>query len=241
MEKLPVILDVGTQHIKIGFGDCRKNEPDVVFRSSEATENEAAASEIAPTSNGATTNWEQFEDIVNHALRTKLKVCSGDHPLLLIEKPGFDVDTRQRIVELAFEGLDVPAFHLASEPLMALYSVGISSGIVLSSGHESSFVSTVHDGHRPPYGVVNLGFGGREVTRLTRTLVKDKLGKEVDVGEAERIKCKYGFVTPCRTKSQDSICSNPSSNDFEKIGPKVGEMLISPGQYYHGNAYVIFS
>ncbi|XP_054756430.2 actin-like [Lytechinus pictus] len=219
----PVILDVGNLLTKVGLCELEKTSPDHIFPSQE--------SDIFPDkfdehssliSDSTVTNWDRFEDIMQHAIGITSKKKSSDHPLVLVEKPGLDRHCRQKMVQLAFEGLEVPYFYLGSEPTMALYSVGLSAGIVLSSGHESSHVSTIHDGHRPPYGLVPLGFGGKDVTSYTADIVKDMLGKEFSTDEAENFKCRNGHFyaeeTPC----------NPGSEKKEEIGQKIAEYVLHP-------------
>ncbi|XP_791526.2 actin-3 [Strongylocentrotus purpuratus] len=223
--KKPVILDVGNLFTKVGFCELEKTSPDHIFHSQEAEKIPDRVVDHSPSpliSDRTVTDWDSFEQIIQHAIWTKSKIKSSDHPLVLIEKPGLERSCRQKMVELAFEGLDVPEFYLASEPVVALYSVGLSSGIVLSSSYMSSNVSTIHDGHRPPYGLVHLGFGGRDVTQYAMDLIKDELGKEISIEEAEKLKCCHG-----QFHAKDRTC-NPGPEKLEEIGQKIAEYVLNP-------------
>ncbi|XP_071492767.1 uncharacterized protein [Diadema antillarum] len=226
----PVILDIGSRSSKVGFGDIHKQHPDVIFDTGEVFSDRSPAAGVPMVEDGIVTNWDQYTMVACHALEHKLAIDPGtDHPLFLVEKPNLEIKVRQNLVQFAFEQLAVPEFYLASEPLMALYSVGLASGIVLSSGHSSSWVSTVHEGHMPPYGYVNLNFGGQALTEYTKKLLCTELNQKVDDTEAEEIKCKYGRVQTAPLKSDTS--------DFKKeesIGQQLGEMLFHPGKCCKG-------
>ena len=64
-----------------------------------------------------------------------------------------------------FETFGVPAFYLANQASLALYSMGMTSGICLNSGFSCTQSVPVYEGHCIPHGTVQLDIGGDHVTK----------------------------------------------------------------------------
>ncbi|KAJ3120850.1 1-phosphatidylinositol-3-phosphate 5-kinase [Physocladia obscura] len=156
-----VVLDVGSATVKAGFaGD---DSPRAVFPSAvgyipkDPSKTYVGESEIYvwredveiknPVVNGAITDWQTLELIWDYALKQRLAIDStSEHPLLVTEAAWANRDSREKLIEIAFEKYNVPAFYIAKSPVLSAFSAGRPSALVIDSGAESTSVVPVVDG-----------------------------------------------------------------------------------------------
>ena len=62
----------------------------------------------------------------------RLKPCDG--PVLITESALNPLANRQRVTEVFFEHLEVPAFFMSIQGVLALFAAGFTTGFVLNSG-----------------------------------------------------------------------------------------------------------
>lgn len=65
-----------------------------------------------------------------HAFYDQLRVDPAEHPVLLTEAPLNPKKNRERMAELMFEELQVPALYVAVQAVLALYATGRTTGII---------------------------------------------------------------------------------------------------------------
>lgn len=87
-----------------------------------------------------------------------------------------------RAAELFFEELRAPLYHCASEALLALYSSGRVTGLVLNAGHTTTGVAAVFDGALLPAAQLVDRFGGADATEF--------LQRELRLGERATVELK---------------------------------------------------
>jgi actin-related protein len=51
----------------------------------------------------------------------------------------------EKITQILFEKLNVPALYLLEEPLAAMYGVGNITGLVIDIGHETTDITAIYD------------------------------------------------------------------------------------------------
>ena len=75
-----------------------------------------------------------------------------------------------------FERFGVPAFYLANQGSLSMYSMGLVSGICLNSGFYNTQAIPIYEGHPIPHGTVQLDIGGDHVTDYLGKLLMRKRG-----------------------------------------------------------------
>ena len=96
-----------------------------------------------------------------------------------------------------FETFNVPAMYLAIQEVLALYSSGLTTGVVLDSGDGVSHAVPIFDGYALPHAILRLELAGKHVTENLARLLMERgysftTTSEVEI--ARDIKEKLCFV-----------------------------------------------
>lgn len=95
---------------------------------------------------GVVEDWDLVPRLWEHAL-TRIGLVPGERPLLLSEPSFAEKRQRERTLEAAFEGLDLPALFLAKESTLAAFAAGRSTALVLDVGATGTSAAIIHDGY----------------------------------------------------------------------------------------------
>ncbi|KAJ3165810.1 Actin-like protein 6B [Irineochytrium annulatum] len=170
-----VVIDVGSSTTKAGYsGD---DSPKAVFPSFVGTLGEsrfAGESKIyrwrenmdlvSPLVDGVVDNWDALETLLKYSYDDRLRLDPAEHPLMFVEPAYNPRETREKLIELAFEKLNVPAFFLAKSPALAAFAAGKSTALVIDSGADMTCVTPVHDGYVLKKGVKKTKLAGNAVS-----------------------------------------------------------------------------
>lgn len=97
-----------------------------------------------PIEYGFILNWEAC-NILWTELFAKLEVASSDQPLLITTPVVNTPASRDRIVSNLFDRYDLPALYLATQETMALYALGLKTGLVVDSGYGVTTITPIKD------------------------------------------------------------------------------------------------
>lgn len=95
-----------------------------------------------------------------------LTTKSSLHPILMSEASLNETHRREKLTELMFEKYDVPAFFLAKSAVLAAFSLGRSTGLVLDSGASHTTVTPVLDGYILNKSVKKSSIGGNMLDQI---------------------------------------------------------------------------
>jgi actin-like protein 6A len=98
-----------------------------------------------PTDFGLYDDWDAMEAVWRHGLDS-IHCDPREHPMIMTEPPFSIMAQREKVAELMFEAFDVPALYLGRQPMLAAFSTGRSSGIVVDLGHSCTRVTALYDG-----------------------------------------------------------------------------------------------
>lgn len=186
-----VVIDVGSSVLKAGFagenlprcamspavgrprrgpGTSRRGQS---FVGKEVTANVGWLDVSIPVEHGVVTDWADLERLLQHTFAEELRVDPSDYQVLVTETPLNPRANRAKTIELLLESLNADGAHLASQPVLALYASGRTTGLVLDCGHGVTHWVPVVEGHSLPSGIARMGYGGRDVDAfLARLLVE---------------------------------------------------------------------
>lgn len=101
-----------------------------------------------------------------------------------------------------FETFDVPALYMATQQVLALYSVGRTTGLVFDIGDGVSHAVPVDGGYSLPRAIVRLELAGRHVTDHLGSLLKHRGCSFTTTDELEILrKIKNNFAMLLQTLS----------------------------------------
>jgi actin-related protein len=189
-----IVLDTGSTVCKAGL--CVSNFPSEVFPmvigrpknnvimkgretprtayiGEDTIEQRGLLSINSPVVRGIVKNWDDVADIWELALLEKLEVVPTEHPIMFTHVPGSSTESREKMAEIAFEALNVPALCIGHRPVFSLTAAGLSTGVVVSSGGGVTNISTVYEGYLVPTAQQQLCVAGNDVSdRLMKLLGK---------------------------------------------------------------------
>jgi actin-related protein 7 len=155
-----VVIDNGSHTTKAGF--ALEDLPSLVFSSNYAVDSEGKVivgdEEIASRpdcevmtlmDNGLIYNFENithnWEYIYKH-MDNQNGVDPKEYPLMITQHDWNTPKNKMTTAQIAFETLQVPIFSLVKTPLVQLYHVGKSTGLVIDVGSSNATVTPILDG-----------------------------------------------------------------------------------------------
>ena len=193
----PVVIDNGSFHLKAGFaGDAaprscfvsqvlHNNSPSVLVGYEERDEFNMGDNlqfspsyygfkTLSPIQNTMITHWKAMEYIWHHTFYNELRVAPEEHPVLLTEPLNNPKINRERMVRLMFDRFNVPEVCVVVPAVLSLHASGITTGIVLDSGFETTRVVPIYEGFALPHACLTSSVGGRTMTNYMLTLLKER-------------------------------------------------------------------
>ncbi|KAI8356676.1 actin family [Blakeslea trispora] len=186
-----VVFDMGSTSTRVGFAG--EELPRTTFPTSYGIDNNGkyylGETEINtwrpnveiknPMKDGLVNDWDAVEQIWQAAYTTMLRVSSAEHPLLCTEPAWNTPENREKMMQMAFETFDVPAFYVAKDAVMTAFSVGRATALVLDSGGDVTSAVPVYDGCVLKKGVLHQSLGGHVLSQQIRDDLKRDLQYDV--------------------------------------------------------------
>ena len=126
-----------------------------------------------PIEHGIITNWEDMEKIWEYCYFNELRTKPETHPTLVTEAPMNPKVNREKMTQIFFENFNVPSFYVAVQAVMALYSAGRTTGIVLDSGDGVTHNVPVFEGYSIPHAIMRIDIAGRDLTDYLQKILSE--------------------------------------------------------------------
>ncbi|KAI8995928.1 actin family [Gaertneriomyces semiglobifer] len=126
-----------------------------------------------PLKEGVVENWDTYEALWDHAF-ARLRTDAREHPLLLSEPSWNQRESREKLIELAFEKYEVPCFYLARSAVLSAFAAGRSTALVLDSGGTMTSAVPVVDGYVLKKAIQKQPFAGDFVSKQALLYLKEK-------------------------------------------------------------------
>ncbi|NWY05473.1 ACT protein, partial [Nothoprocta ornata] len=161
-----VVIDMGTGHTRSGLAGDEKPRSVVPSRVGvPGQEDEAGRADgTAILTHGVVTDWDGLETLWRRVFYRELAVCPEELAVLVTDAPLSPAANRERVAELLFEGFGVPAMLVLPRSLLAAYSYGRTSGLVVGSGAGTSYAAPILDGYALPHATFRLDVAGDALT-----------------------------------------------------------------------------
>ncbi|KAL6073311.1 actin [Balamuthia mandrillaris] len=99
-----------------------------------------------PVERGVIVNWDDMELLWHDLFFHQLKASPEEHPVLLSEPPFNPIAHREKMTELMFELFRTSLMNVALQPMLSLYSAGLTTGLVVDCGHETLSTTAIYEG-----------------------------------------------------------------------------------------------
>jgi len=129
---------------------------------------------------GIITNWDYFEKAFDDITQGTVKANMAESPLLITEKAYNSQFLRHKMCELAFERFQVPALFVSKDSVMACYSCGRTSGLVVDCGASGTNITPVNDGWAESRGLTRSPVGTRVLDEYTYLLSLNRVRQTDD-------------------------------------------------------------
>jgi actin-related protein len=119
-----------------------------------------------PIENGIVASWEDIEKLWNHTFYNELMTAPDEHAVVVTEKPMCPRMNRERMVQIMFETFNVRGFYSGVQGVLALFSLGKTTGVVWDAGQGYSFTVPIYEGYGLPHAIMRNGVSGSDLTNL---------------------------------------------------------------------------
>ncbi len=188
----PIIIDIGSAYVKIGFAG--EPGPRFVFPCITGTEKyksvmvDVSARSIYvgndvsrmrgvlkikhPVSRGEIMDWESYYEILNYIFYSLLRIEDlSQYPVFYCESPFMHKETKEYIARLFFETHRVNSLIMMPTPLLSLFSVGLTTGLVIESGDGLTWIVPIINGTIVQHAVQKLSLAGIDVNQNLKSLL----------------------------------------------------------------------
>ena len=181
-----------------------------------------------PIEYGTIHNWDDMEKIWHHTFYNELRVAPEEHPILLTDKIPYSPKlNREKITQIMFETFDAPAFQIAYQSTLALFSVGKTSGITVDSSYQTTYCIPIVEGKVADQKYIQSSdIGGKQITDyLQKLLIKENdvnLNRYSERGHIVDIKKKLCFSLPWNVTNEcyaDYLFNGYLRKDIERQLP----------------------
>ncbi|XP_062441904.1 actin-3-like [Rhea pennata] len=161
-----VVIDTGTSHTRSGLAGDEKPRSVVPSRveGPRQQDDPGLGDGGSILTHGVVTDWDGLETLWHRVFYRELAVCPEELAVLVTDAPLSPAANREKVAELLFESFGVPAMLVLPRSLLAAYSYGRTSGLVVGSGAGTSYVAPILDGYALPHATFRLDVAGDALT-----------------------------------------------------------------------------
>ena len=151
----------------------------------------------------------------------------------MTEAPNNKKKDREKITERMFEKYNVPQFYLGIQQVMALFSLGLTTGIVIDSGHSVTHTVPIYEGFALSHAIMKIDMAGRDLTDYLIRLIEQSPSKsflsnqENKEDHAREIKEKYCYVAAEDFEAEMKSFDNQPNKEIKCTLPDGNEINLS--------------
>ncbi|OMJ71919.1 hypothetical protein SteCoe_29756 [Stentor coeruleus] len=112
-----------------------------------------------------------MELIWHHCFANELRISPDSHPVLLTEAPLNPKSNKEKICSFFFETFQVPSIYIGIQAVLSLYSIALTTGLVLDIGDGVSHIVPTYEGYALSHAIQRLNLAGRDITKHLNILL----------------------------------------------------------------------
>ena len=262
----PIIIDIGSAYVKIGFAG--EPSPRFVFPCITGTEKyksvmvDVGARSIYvgndvsrmrgvlkikhPIDRGNIMDWESYYEILNHIFYSLLRIDDlSNYPVFYCEPPFMHHETKEYVARVLFETHRVKSLIMMPTPLLTLFSVGLTSGLVIESGDGFSWVVPIINGKMIEHAIQKLQLAGQDVNHNLKNLLMRE-GLSISSSAADEIlqdikekNCYFALDPNKPTNIEDKFGVPMPDGSYMNVPSYIlyqaPEVLFNPSMLGYGN------
>ncbi|XP_016058218.1 PREDICTED: uncharacterized protein LOC107529368 [Miniopterus natalensis] len=143
---------------------------------------------------GVVSDWDALEVLWQHLFYCKLGMKPEELAVLVADSPVSPRTNREKVAEILFECFHVPAMQTVHQALLALYAYGRTTGLVLGSGHGTSYVTPILTGGLAPLDTYRLDVAGADLSEYLSQRLLARGHSLPEAGLVNRMKETYCYV-----------------------------------------------
>ncbi len=188
----PIILDIGSAYVKVGFaGDSapRYTFPCItgtekykavmvdvsarnIYVGDDAMKMRGVLKVSYPIQRGQIMDWNNYYEILNHIFYNLLRIENlSSHPVVYAEHPFVQKEVKEYIARVLFETHRVKSLMMIPSSLLSIFSVGLTTGLVVESGDGITWVVPIIGGKIVYQAVQRIELGGADVNHNLKNLM----------------------------------------------------------------------
>ena len=259
----PLIIDNGKHKIKAGLNSSDKPSvqfPTLIGRPKQLQEDEEEIFYIgedtiperenlnisSPINNRQIENFEDMYLLWDYLYYDKLKIESQDYPVLLTESIHNPNENREKICEIFFEKFGVPCFYLYTSSVLALYSLGRVTGIVLDSGEDCTESVAVFEGFNLKRTYTRSDIGGNFLTEYLAKKVSESdlinyIKKIDDIAFIKEESCYVSLDLDKEHKNKEIVLPDGNKVQVGEILYQIPEILFNPSNDIYNLPELIYN
>lgn len=145
----PIVIENNGSYIRAGLSS--DDSPSVVFRTDSITNSN-------PIKAGVICDWNGMKQVWS-AIFEQLEVDSSQHPVLITEAPLNPETQSEETIRTFFETFNVQGAYIVSPAILALYTCGLSNGIVVFVENSTSYTVPIYEGISVPHAIYRISLG----------------------------------------------------------------------------------
>lgn len=187
-----------------------------------------------PISHGNITAWHDMIKVWHHCFYTKLLAEIAEQPLLITETANAPASMKLQMANIFFETFNCPAVYFMPTNILALYSMGKTTGLVLDSGHDVTTAMPIYEGYAIKEAIQTELYGGKAIEdRLMSIYEKQVNSMRGNTPVASKIKINECSVLDHQgtvTKQSSTLHYLPDGHTFAlgKELHEVPEQMFNP-------------
>lgn len=182
----PLIFDNGNLNTRIGLADKETpyfTFPTIVgnshsemnnnkFIGSDAINNKAELLNfVSPLNRGVIINWDEMEAIWDYSFNLLNSANLDDCRCVLTELVDNPSQNRMKTCEYFMEKFLVSKFLLINQSVLSMYNSAKTSGVLVDSGHSSSYIVPIYEGYTLRSNMNKLKLSGMDIHEYLTTLL----------------------------------------------------------------------